>query len=219
MSGSQRFESTGRTAQKMRTRKALVDAARALIISGVTPTVEDAASAASISRTTAYRYFPNQQDLLLAAYPEIEPQSLLGDNPPDAVEARLDKVVGEYLRSTIDNEAALRAALRLSLDPHEPHREELLLRQGRVIAWLKDALEPLRGRLSEQAVERLVFAIRAAAGIEALVWLCDIANLSRDEAKDLMMWSAQALLRAALAEASLNPTDLSLKSPIKHLDH
>ncbi len=219
MSSSQRFEATGRTAQKMRTRKALVDAARALIASGVTPTVEDAATAASISRTTAYRYFQNQHDLLVAAYPEIESRSLLGDNPPDAVEARLDTVVREYLRNTIDNETALRAALRLSLDPHEAHREELLLRQGRVIVWLKDALEPLRGRLPEQAVERLVYAIRAAAGIEALVWLCDIVGLSRDEAKDLMMWSVQALLRSALAEASLDPTDLSPRSPITHGDH
>lgn len=206
MSGSETYESTGRTAQKMRTRKALVDAARALIVSGVTPTVEDAAAAASISRTTAYRYFPNQRDLLVAAYPEIELRSLLGNHPPDTVEARLDAVVGEYLRQTIDNETALRAALRLSLDPHETYREKLLLRQGRVITWLKDALEPLRGRLSEQAVERLVYAIRAAAGIEALIWLCDIAGLSRDEAKGLMMWSARALLRSALAEASLNPT-------------
>jgi hypothetical protein len=121
--------------------------------------------------------------------------------------------VGEYLRTTIDNEAALRAALRLSLDPHETHREKLLLRQGRVIPWLKEALEPLRGRLSDQAVERLVYAIRAAAGIESLIWLCDIAGLSRDEAKDLMMWSAQALLQSALAEAGLNPTGLGPEKP------
>ena len=58
MSGPEPYESTGRTAQKNRTRKALIDAARALIVSGITPTVEDAAAAASISRTTAYRYFP-----------------------------------------------------------------------------------------------------------------------------------------------------------------
>lgn len=64
-----------------------------------------------------------------------------------------------------------------------------------------------RIRLSEQAVERLVYAIRAAAGIEALIWLCDVAGLSREEAKDLMMWSARVLLRSALAEASLNPRD------------
>jgi AcrR family transcriptional regulator len=216
MSGSQPYESTGRTVQKMRTRKALVEAARALIASGVTPTVEDAAAAASIARTTAYRYFPNQRDLLVAAFPEIEMQSLLGDNPPDNIEARLDAVVGEYLRNTIDNESTLRAALRLALDPAGTagtHREKLLLRQGRVVNWLKDALEPLRGRLSDQAIERLVYAIRAAAGIEALVWLCDIARLSRDEAKELMMWSARALLRSALAEASLNPTGLVAEKP------
>ena len=213
MSRSQPYESTGRTAQKMRTRKALVEAARVLIASGVTPTVEDAAAAASIARTTAYRYFPNQRDLLVAAYPETELRSLLGDNPPDDVEARLEVVVGEYLRITIDNEPAIRAALRLSLDPNETHREQLLLRQGRVITWLKDALEPLRGRLSEHAIERLACAIRAAAGIEALVWLCDIAGLSRHEAKDLMMWSARALLRSALAEASVNPTGRGAEKP------
>jgi AcrR family transcriptional regulator len=205
MSGSESYESTGRSAQKMRTRKALVDAARELIVNGVTPTVEEAADAASISRTTAYRYFTNQRDLLVAAYPEIELQSLLGDDAPDAVEARVDAVVGEYLRQIIDNEVVLRAALRLSLAPDGPHRETLLLRQGRVINWLRDALKPLHGRLPEHDIERLVYAIRAAAGIEALVWLCDIAGLSRDEATELMMWSARALLRSKLAEAGLNP--------------
>jgi hypothetical protein len=74
--------------------------------------------------------------------------------------------------------------------------------------WLQDALEPLRGQLSEEAIECLGYAIRAAAGIEALVWLCDIAGLTRDEAKDLMLWSARALLRSALAEANLNPPEL-----------
>lgn len=213
MSGSESYESTGRTAQKMRTRKALVDAARTLIVSGVTPTVEEAADAASISRTTAYRYFPNQRDLLVAAYPELILLSPLGEHPPDAVEARLDIVVEEYLRQTINNEAALRAALRLSLDSDSPYREKLLLRQGRVIPLLKEALEPLRGRLPEGAVERLIYAIRAAAGIESLVWLCDIAGLSRDEAKDVMMWSTRALLRATLAEANLDPTELAAEKP------
>src|SRR6187551_1643773 len=102
MSESQSYESSGRTSQKVRTRNALVDAARALIVSGVTPTVEDAAAAASISRTTAYRYFPNQSDLLVAAYPETEMRSLLGDHTQDTVEARLDAVLGEYLRLTVD---------------------------------------------------------------------------------------------------------------------
>ena len=49
---------------------------------------------------------------------------------------------------------------------------------------------------------RLVLAIRSAVGIEALVWLTDIAGLSREEAAELMRWSARALLRSALAERS-----------------
>lgn len=206
MSSSQPYEATGRTGQKMRTHKALVEAARSLIASGVTPTVEDAAAAASIARTTAYRYFPNQRDLLVAAYPEIHLSSLLGTDPPDDVEARVEVVVGGYLRGVIDNETALRAALRLALDPAGTHREQLFLRQGRVIAWLKDALQPLHGRLPDPTIERLVYAIRAATGIEALVWLCDVAHLSRDEARDTMMWSARALLRSALTEAAGSPT-------------
>lgn len=202
------YESTGRTAQKMRTRKALIDAARTLIATGVTPTVEDAAAEASISRTTAYRYFPNQRDLLVSAYPETSLQSMLGDQPPDDIEARLELVLNGYLRMTLDNETALRTALRLSLGLDESYRENLLLRRGRVINWLKDALEPLSGQLPEQTVMRLVYGIRTAAGIEALVWLCDVAGLSRDEAQEQMIWSARSLLRSILTEANLNQTSL-----------
>ncbi|MFC7759370.1 TetR/AcrR family transcriptional regulator [Catellatospora bangladeshensis] len=67
------YEASGRTAQKSRTRQALVQAARDLLGQGETPQVEDAARAAGISRTTAYRYFPNQRSLLLAVHPEISP--------------------------------------------------------------------------------------------------------------------------------------------------
>jgi AcrR family transcriptional regulator len=202
------YEATGRTAQKMRTRNALIDAARALIASGVTPTVEDAAAEAAISRTTAYRYFPNQRDLLVAAYPETELRSLLGPHPPEDVTARLDVVVRAYLDRTIEHEAASRAALRLSLELDEVQREQLLLRQGRVITWLQEALAPLSGRLSEHALTRLIYAIRAAAGIEALVWLCDVAGLSREEAKELMIWSAHSLLRSTLTDGRMNQTGL-----------
>jgi AcrR family transcriptional regulator len=198
------YEATGRTAQKLRTRNALIDAARALIASGVTPTVEDAAAEAAISRTTAYRYFPNQRDLLVAAYPETELRSLLGDNPPEDVTARLDVVVRAYLDATIEHEAASRAALRLSLELDETQREKLFLRRGRVITWLREALAPLSGQLSEHAMTRLVYAIRAAAGVEALVWLCDVAGMSRDEAKELMIWSAHSLLRSSLTDASID---------------
>ena len=189
------YEATGRRAQKARTRGALIAATRDLLARGVMPRVEDAAEAASISRTTAYRYFPNQRSLLAASHPAIEKTTLLGERPPDDPAARFSLVVDEVLALTFENEPELRATLRLSLDPEADDRNELVLRQGRVIGWLEEALEPLRGRVSRVARRRLVLATRAACGIEALVWLTDVAGLSRTDARALMRWSAHALYR------------------------
>src|SRR6187200_2925964 len=77
------YERTGRTNQKARTRASLLEATRALLAEGVTPTVEQAADRAAISRTTAYRYFATQRVLLTAVFPEIAERSLLNaDAPP-----------------------------------------------------------------------------------------------------------------------------------------
>ena len=193
------YEQTGRTRQKARTRAALIDATRGFLAGGRTPTVEEAAEAAGISRATAYRYFPNQRALLVAAHPEIEATSLLVEDAPADPHERLDRTIVELIRLTVDTEPELRTMLRLSLEPGGG--EELLLRQGRAIGWIEDALAPLQGRLRPSALRRVVLAIRSACGIEALVWLTDVAGLSRQQASKLMRWSALALLRAALAEA------------------
>jgi len=192
---------SGRTQQKLRTRDAVIDAARALVARGLTPTVEEAAAAASISRTTAYRYFRNQRELLVAAHPQIGARSLLPDDPPDDPAERLEIVLDEYLRMTVENEPALRTAFVLSVDADRDGQAELVLRRGRAIGWIESALEPLRGRLSAKDIGRLARAIRASAGVESLIWLCDIGGLSRQDAVKLMKWSAHALLQAAIADA------------------
>jgi hypothetical protein len=138
--------------------------------------------------------------MLVAAHPEIEARSLLGAKPPDDVGERLDRVVDELTRMLIENEPGLRTMLRLSLESDGSHRKRLLLRQGRAIGWLEDALRPLQGTIPKAAVRRLVYAIRCAVGVESLVWLCDVGRLSRTDAVALMRWSAKGLLRAALAE-------------------
>ncbi len=191
---------SGRVAQKQRTRAALVAAARDLVTAGVTPTVEATAVAADISRTTAYRYFPSQRELLAAAHPETTARSLLPPDPPEDASARLEIVVERFTRLIADTEAQQRTMLRLSLDDDPAERGALPLRQGRAIGWIEEALLPLRGRLSDETIHRLVLAIRSTIGIESLVWLTDVAQLSREDAAGLMRWSAQALLRAALTE-------------------
>ncbi|MEV4053222.1 TetR/AcrR family transcriptional regulator [Amycolatopsis sp. NPDC049688] len=190
------YESTGRSRQKGRTRAALVAAAHELLAEGRSPTVEDAAEAAGISRTTAYRYFPNQRALLLAAYPEIQDDAglLPADAPADPA-ARLALVMRAFIEFTQRWEPQLRAQLRLSLEPGAP---QPVLRRGRAIRWIEEALAPLADTHPGVDVHGLAVAIRSATGIESLVWLTDIAGLDRDQAAAVLAGSAQAILRAAL---------------------
>jgi AcrR family transcriptional regulator len=192
------YELAGRTQQKQRTRAALIAAARDLVAQGLAPTVEDAAAAASISRTTAYRYFSSQRALLAEAHPETAATSLLSTNASDDPAERLDAVLRAFTQIILDTEAQQRTMLRLSLEADEDERAALPLRQGRAIAWIEDALEPLRDQLGEKRLHRLALAIRATTGIEALVWLTDIAGLARADAAELMRWSASALYRSAV---------------------
>ncbi len=193
------YEIGGRAAQKARTRVALVAATRDLIAAGQTPSVEEAAEAAGISRTTAYRYFPNARALLVAAHPEVVATSMLPDPPPDDVAARLDAVVRNFTAMILDTEAQQRTMLRLSLEAD--HETAVLpLRQGRAIGWIAEALDPLRDQLTDEQLNRLVLAVRATIGIEAIVWLVDIAGLSRDDAAALTRWSTGALLRHAIQQ-------------------
>jgi AcrR family transcriptional regulator len=191
------YDETGRVDQKRRTRQALVDAARALIAEGMTPTVEEAASAAKVSRTTAYRYFPSQRELLVAAHPEIEATSLLPSDASDDPAERLAAVVDEITRLIVQTEPQQRTMLRLSLEATPEERAKLVLRQGRAIGWIEDALSPLRGVLPNKELRRLVLAVRATIGIESYVWLTDVAGLSSREAVATMRWSANALFQSA----------------------
>jgi AcrR family transcriptional regulator len=195
------YESTGRTRQKQRTRNALIEAAQALLATASTPTVEQAADAAGISRTTAYRYFPNQRALLLAAIPAIDRGSQLDEDAPQDVRERLDLVIREQVRIIRKWEPQLRAALRLSLEqpPGTPPDQRPALRQGRAIAWIEDALAPLATTHPHLNRRRLAIAIRAGCGIESWVWMVDIAGISRGMATSLMRESAQALLMAAIS--------------------
>ena len=195
------YEETGRARQKQRTRAALVAAARELVTeTGRPPTVAEAAEAALVSRTTAYRYFPTQKSLLLAAHPEIDTTSMLPEEVGEDPEERIEAAVRGFMAMVVDTESQQRTMLRLSLEPDAGSRH-LPLRQGRAIGWFTEALDPLAGQLGDDGVRRLAVAVRAVCGIEALVWLTDVAGLTPDQAIDQMVWSAVALVRRATPPA------------------
>ncbi|MBX7159399.1 MAG: TetR/AcrR family transcriptional regulator [Acidimicrobiia bacterium] len=191
------YEQTGRVHQKQRTLEALVAAARTLVEEGETPTVQAAAERAHVSRTTAYRYFPSQATLLAAAHPEIGTQSILPPDAPSDVAERLELVVTAVTELVRDTERQQRTMLRLSLDLDRPGTEDLLLRQGRLISWLAEALAPLTEEIGASAVHTLAVAIRSTIGIESYVWLTDVAHVRPDEAVAIMRWNARSLLASA----------------------
>lgn len=187
------YETIGRTRQKQRTRDLLVATVRRLVADGTTPTVDRVAAESGVSRSTTYRYFPDQRALLVAAHPDIERTSILGEDPPADVRARLEAVLDEHFRILVEWEPQLRASLRVSLEPGAPQPP---LRGGRAIGWIQDALSPLGRR----DARRLAVAIRAAAGIEPYVWLRDVAGLSQRQALTTMRTTALTLLDAHLRD-------------------
>src|SRR6185437_11118866 len=107
---------SGRERQKGRTRKALLAAAVELLAAGQTPSITEVADAAEISRRTAYRYFPTQEQLLVeAALEGLRPAIMDAVERPDAVEARLDRAVLALQRGAVANEQLLRTMIRLTV--------------------------------------------------------------------------------------------------------
>jgi AcrR family transcriptional regulator len=196
------YEATGRTNQKGRTREALIAATRELLAQGIIPTMEGAAAAAAVSRTTAYRYFPNLRALLVAAFPHADERSLLGSDPPPDPVARLEVVAENQTRRILKYEPEMRAVLRLSLEDDSSDGPELPMHRGQRIVWIEDALAPLQGQMAADELRLLAYGIGATLGIEAFVWLTDIARLSREDAAATMRSNASRLLRSAIAEGA-----------------
>lgn len=73
-------------------------------------------------------------------------------------------------------------------------------RQGNRLRYLAEALSPITDQLSRDRLERLVMALALCVGIESIVVLEDICGQTPEEAEEVKLWMAEALLRASLQE-------------------
>jgi len=193
----------GRHRQKQRTRRLLLDTARALLKSGRQPTVTDVADAADVSRRTAYRYFPTQEKLLAeAALEGLRPMmdnalalSPAGDNQED-LEARVDALVGNMMKLAFENEPLLRTMIQQTV--MEKATADVPRRGTRRVDWIEAAIAPLKSQLSKAHFGRLVSALAVCTGMEAILVLRDIRGLSPAQTIQVSRWMARALVREAM---------------------
>jgi AcrR family transcriptional regulator len=196
-----------RSAQKRRTRRAILNAAVELMQQGEKPAVMRVAEIAEVSRRTVYQYFPTQEQLVTEAALE----GARGDieraleMETDDVVARIDTLVNASLTAVSDTEMLMRTMIRLTIEQRLDETRgglprEAPLRGGRRIEWIETALEPVREQLGMARFERLVSALALIVGIEAFLVLRDIRGLDQSEMDEVSHWAAQALLKASLEE-------------------
>ncbi len=214
--------SRGRERQRGRTRRALLAAAARLIATGQTPTTTEVADEAGVSRRTAYRYFPTQDQLLVEASlerlrPEVEAaiaaveavaeggvsEGREGDDAASDVSralARLDATVRVMHRLTLEHEALLRTIWRLTAGgPAVPGVQP---RGSRRIDWIIAAVDPLRRRLGRERFDRLVSGLTACVGFDSQFLLMDLRGLSAEEAERVTQWMARAMVQESVADAA-----------------
>jgi AcrR family transcriptional regulator len=198
-------EQSGRFRQRRRTRAAIVAAAADLLRSGRTPSINEVAEAADVSRRTVYLYFPTLEQLLIDATLGMLSQAAV-DEAIDAADTGGD--VTERVTAMIRAVSAMsaetlplgRSLIRLTVDSPDSTKQAQPRRGYRRIAWIERALEPLRPQLDTARFERLVSALAMVTGWEALIILQDLRGLTPPEQAETSAWAAQALVRAALHE-------------------
>jgi len=190
----------GQANRRLRTRKDLLEAAARLLRGGRSPSFEEIAEAALVSRATAYRYFPGLDALLLEAALHVEtptPDGLFADDASTDALSRVERLDAALSAMVLANEAPLRAMLAQSVQraggPDAPVRQNR--RSPLVAAALATAAPPF----TAAALDTLSKALVVLMGIEAVVVFKDVLQLDDTEAARVRKWMIRALVEAARA--------------------
>ena len=196
-------EGKGRTNQKARTRRAIVEACVELIRRRQPVTMPEVAKAAMVSEATAYRYFPDLASLLAQALAEDWPTPAEAFAPVEASSDPLERVAFAtrfLLRGVAERQAVVRAMISATIaQPDLAGRARPGIRFGLIeyaLAPFVDALEAADPALLAQL--RLDLAVVISA--EALFCLTDLCGLSLEDAIESAERTARTLTAAAFAQ-------------------
>jgi AcrR family transcriptional regulator len=170
---------------------------------GRSPSLEEVAAEAKVSRATAYRYFPNMEALLVEVRIDVDmptPEALFESVETQDVAARLTRVAQAIDRILRDHQDEMRLMLALSLrQPRDADGPQTPVRQNRRQPLIEKALEPARAHMDPATFRKLSAALAVFMGMEADIVFKDVLQLSDNEAATVKTWARAALLQAALA--------------------
>lgn len=204
-----KMKNKGRVNQRARTRNDLLLAAGRLLGEGRSPTMEEVAAEAMVSRATAYRYFPSMEALLVEApiHGKVpDPSEVFAGASHAAPEDRVDAAEAALHEMVYANELQLRAlmlnSLKLSLENGDGG---IPVRQSRRMGLIEAALVPARAKLDKKSYNRLRAALCLFFGPESMIVFKDVLPMNKDEARKVKSWGIRTLVRSALAESGKAP--------------
>ncbi len=189
---------TGRAAQKLRTRKALLATARARMERGETTAVAAVAEEAGISKATAYRYFTTAETLAMEAVLDghfASPEEVVGREPD--VRKRVLRVARYTFKATREQERNFRLFLAKALEA-SVREGAPQVRGARRLPMYELALAPVRAQLGEARHLLLVQALTSVTGIETYVTLVDVCGLDAKRGEAVMLLTVNAVLDSFL---------------------
>lgn len=166
-----------RLGQKLRTRRDLLAAARALIDRGSEINLAVVADEASISRATVYRYFSDPAALALEAVLDgmvAVPENII---PEGASACERAQAVHRYWLSfyrAMENRLRILAARAMEPGSDGAPRYR---RVARRLPMFLEALAPARAELGEKRLKELVSALAVVSGFENYIVMKDILQL------------------------------------------
>ncbi|HEY3773738.1 MAG TPA: TetR/AcrR family transcriptional regulator [Solirubrobacteraceae bacterium] len=193
-------ESGGRVNQRLRTRGAIVEAARELIRAGEPPSMGAVARGALVSEATAYRYFPDLASLIREALEGLWPtaEDALGpvSESTDPVE-RIAYAARDLLSRVLRYQGSTRMMIAATIARSRAAAE----RPGLRFAWIDRALDPVAEQVVDgtDGIARLKRRLAVVVSPESVFTLIDFYGMSDGDAIEEVVEIARQITAAALA--------------------